>query len=130
MATPSMSLEENEVQSYLGEVNEVQSSFLSLVKHISSLNIMIDGSLKVKRRTLIITSCEASSKEKIEDGQASFYYITVREADNLEAETGSTIVPGTLENAEAFQYGLANEKSLDHYFPLKTNAWLRYRIRA
>jgi len=34
------------------------------MKHIFTLEIKPDGSLKVKRCTLVITSCEASSKKK------------------------------------------------------------------
>jgi len=59
----------------------------------------------VKRRTLVITSCEArsNSKEKVKkDGQPSSHPITVREADDLEAESGSAEAPETLENAEGF----------------------------
>jgi len=64
----------------LGEVKEVQNYMPSCMKHISTLDVKTDGSLKVKRHTLVITSCEASSnsKEKIkEDGQVSSHPITV-----------------------------------------------------
>jgi len=52
----------------LGETNEVQSFVPSCVKCIFILDIKTDGSLKVNRCTLVITSCEASliSKAKIE----------------------------------------------------------------
>jgi len=66
--------------SRLGEVNRVQCSIPSRMKCISSLDVKTEGSLKVRRRTLVITNCEANStsKEKIQwDGQASFHPITV-----------------------------------------------------
>jgi len=59
------------------------------MKHISTLDIKIDGSLKVKRRTLVITSYEASShsKDEIKDkDQVSSNHIMIREADDLETE--------------------------------------------
>jgi len=60
------------------------------MKHISTLDVKTDGSLKVKRHTLLITNCEANlnSKEKIKrGGQASFHPITIRDANNLEDDT-------------------------------------------
>ena len=76
----------------LGEVNELQSSIPSRMERISALDIKTDGPLKVKRCTPVITSYEASSnsKEKIkENGQASSHPITVRDANDLNAETGT-----------------------------------------
>jgi len=65
----------NSVFSHLGEVNEVQSSISSCMKYISTLDIKTDDSLKVKKHTLVITSCEASSnlKEKNQGGWASLF---------------------------------------------------------
>jgi len=60
-----------------------------------------NSSLKVKRRTLVITNCEANSnsEEKIKgDGQASFYPVTIREDDNLGDDTESAKVPKTSKN--------------------------------
>ena len=91
--------------SRLDEVNEVQSSVPSCVKCISTLDVKTDGSIKVKRRTLVITNCEANSnsEEKIKgDGQASFYPVTIREDDNLEDDIQSAEAPETTENAEDF----------------------------
>jgi len=85
------------------EVNEVQSFVPSHMKHIFALDIKTDDSLKVKRRTLVTTSCEANSnsKEKIKvDGQASSRSITVQEADNLKAETGMVEALEISENIE------------------------------
>jgi len=99
----------------LGEVNEVQSSVPSHMKRISTLDVKTDGSLKVKRRTLLTSS---TSKEKIQrDGQASFHPVTVREAIDLEDDTESTKTPEIPENVGHFQHGLTSGKFLNHYFP-------------
>ena len=50
----------------LNETNEVQSFVPSHMKCVSTLDVKIDGYLKVKRRTLVITSCEASGHFKDE----------------------------------------------------------------
>ena len=50
----------------LGEANKVQSFIPSRKKQVSTLDVKINGSLKVKRRTLVITSCDASSNSKDE----------------------------------------------------------------
>jgi len=68
------------------------------MKRISTLDIKIDGTLKAKRCTIIITSYEASSnaKEKIKgDGQASSHSITFPEADGVDVETGLGEAPKT-----------------------------------
>jgi len=53
----------------LGETNEFQSSIPSCMKPVYILNIKSDGSLKVKRHTLVIIYCEISSnsKDKVKD---------------------------------------------------------------
>ena len=79
-------------------------------ERIFTLDVKIDGSLKVKRRTLVITNYEASSnsKEKIKgNGQAPFHVVTIREANDMEDETESTKVLETSKNAEGFQHGVA-----------------------
>ena len=48
----------------LNETNEVQSFVPSHMKCVSTLDVKIDGYLKVKRRTLV--SCEASGHLKDE----------------------------------------------------------------
>jgi len=81
------------VFSRLGEMKEVQSSVPLRIKRISSLDVKIDGSLKVKIRSLVITNYEtrSNSKGKIKgEEQASSYPVTVREADDQKAKTGST----------------------------------------
>jgi len=57
------------------------------MKRISTSDVKSDGSLKVKRRTLVITSYQTSSnaKGKIKDEeQPSSPPITIREDDDLE----------------------------------------------
>ena len=71
---------------HLGETNEVLSFIPSRKKHVSTLDVRTDGPLKVKRRTLIVTSCQASlnSKGKIkEEEQVSSNHIITWEADDL-----------------------------------------------
>ena len=46
---------------YLGETNEVHSFIPSLINCISTLDVKTNGSLKVKRRTLVITGLKANS---------------------------------------------------------------------
>jgi len=78
---------ENSLFNHLGETNEVQSFIPSHMKRVSTLDVKIDDSLKVKRRTLVITSCDASSnsKDKIKaEDQVSSNQIMIREADDLE----------------------------------------------
>jgi len=71
------------------------------MKPVSTLDVKTNGSLKVKRHTLAITSYATSSnsKGKIKDEeQPSSHPVTVREANDLEANTQSTEVPNTSEN--------------------------------
>ena len=85
----------------LGETNEVQGFVPSRMKRVSTLDVKIDGSLKVKRRTLVITSSDASSnsKDKVKyEDQVSSNHIMIREADDLETEVEPTKAPKTLED--------------------------------
>jgi len=84
------------------------------MKLISALIIKTDDSLKVTRHTLVITSYKTSSnsKQKIkEDEQVSSHPVIGREADDLDAETGSVEAPETSENAKDVQYGQVNGNS-------------------
>jgi len=79
--------------------------------------VKADGSLKVKS---VITSDETSpnSKEKIKgNGQASFCLVTILEVNNLEGDTELAEVLEISENAEDFQHGPSNGKSLECHFP-------------
>jgi len=60
---------ESSIFNRLGETNEVQSFIPSHTERVLTLEVKINGSLKVIRRTLVITSCDASSnlKDKIKD---------------------------------------------------------------
>jgi len=89
------------------------------MKRISTLDVRIDDSLKVKGCTLVITSWEASSnsREKIKrDGQASSHPISLSKVDDLEAKTRLAEAPETSKNAKDFQHGQANRKFLKCYF--------------
>jgi len=71
------------------------------MKRVSTLDVKIDDSLKVKRRTLVITNYDASSnsKDEIKDqGQVSSNHITFWEANDLEKEVEPTEEPKTLED--------------------------------
>jgi len=60
------------------------------MKRVSILDVNTDGSLKVKRYTLVITSYGTSSnaKGKMKDEeQPPSHPITIREADDLEDDT-------------------------------------------
>jgi len=90
------------------------------MKRVSTLDVKSDGSLRIKRCTLVITSYETSSnsKGKIKDEeQASSHPIAVREADDLKVKTGSTEAPETLKNVGCFQHGPTTGKFLKHRFP-------------
>uniref|UniRef100_A0A7C9DQF5 Uncharacterized protein n=1 Tax=Opuntia streptacantha TaxID=393608 RepID=A0A7C9DQF5_OPUST len=81
----SLAQDMNSMFSRLGEINEVQSSVPSRMKQIAAFDIKTDGSLKIKRCTMVITSYEASSnsKGKIKDEeQASSHPVTAWEADD------------------------------------------------
>ena len=58
--------------------NEIRSSIPSRMKRNSTLEISIEGSLKVKRRTIVHTSQSLVHKEQIEEVSSSFH-ITVEE---------------------------------------------------
>ena len=72
------------------------------MKQVSMLDVKIDGFLKVKRRTLVITSCDASSNSKDEindeDQVSSNHNITIREADDLETEVEPAEAPKIMED--------------------------------
>jgi len=76
------------------------------MKRVFILDVKTNGSLKVKRHTLVIISCEASSnlKGKVEDEeQVSSNYITVWGTDDLEAEIQPAEVLKTLEDGGKLQ---------------------------
>jgi len=71
---------ESSVFNRLGESNKVQRFIPSHMKRVSTLDVKIDGSLKVKRCTLVITSCDCSSNSKDEikdEDQVSSNHITI-----------------------------------------------------
>jgi len=83
------------------------------------LDVKTDGPLKVKRRTLVITSYEtrSNSKGKIKDEeQPSSHLVTVQEANDLKAKNGSTDVLEIPENVGDFQHGPTSSKFLKCHF--------------
>jgi len=85
------------------------------MKCVSTFDVKIDGSLKVKKRTLVITSYEttSNSKGKIKDEeQPSSHPVTIRGADDLKAEIGLIEVLQTPGNVGDFQHGPTNGKFL------------------
>jgi len=72
--------------SRLGKTNEVQSSIPSRMKRVSTLDVRLDGSLKVKRCVLILTGhgAKANSKERTNrDEQTSCNCDASQEVDVL-----------------------------------------------
>ena len=85
----SHSQEKASVFGRLGQINEVQSVVPCRMKRLSILNVNMDGSLKVKRHTVVFTSHKAHpslSKEVKEKEQASSSHITVREVNDLDSD--------------------------------------------
>ena len=71
------------------------------MKHISTLDVKNNGSPKVKRHTVALTSCKASSNSKGkvgEEKQVSSNDVIVREIGDLDAEVEPTAAPKTLED--------------------------------
>ena len=83
------SLDWDLVFNHLCEINDFQSSILSRMKWVSTLNVKTDDSLKVKTHTLVLTSRKANaiSKERTtEEEQASCNHVTVQEANDLNSK--------------------------------------------
>jgi len=69
----------------LGKKNEVQSAIPARMKCLSTLDVSIDGSLRVKRRTMVFTGHKAHpspSEKVIERELASSNHITMQEVDD------------------------------------------------
>jgi len=62
-SSPS-SQERDSVFSCLGEINQVQSSIPSCMKHVFTLDVKTNGSIKVKRCTLVLTGHGANASLK------------------------------------------------------------------
>nr|XP_023885550.1 uncharacterized protein LOC111997666 [Quercus suber] len=65
--------------------DEIRSSIPSRMKRNFALDISIEGSLKVKRRTIVHTSQSLAHNEQIED-VSSLFYITIEEDTISDAE--------------------------------------------
>ena len=93
--------EKSSAFSRLGVVNEVQSSIPSRMKRFSSLDVKTDGSLRVKRRTVIFTSQRKNSdsnKEAEEEEFVSSNHITIHECDDSDSEIELAETPKTFED--------------------------------
>jgi len=76
-------------------------SFLHACRRIYTLDVKINGSLKVKRHTLLFTiyGTNSSLKERDkEEEQVSFNHVTVHEVDDLEADIDLTKALKTFED--------------------------------
>jgi len=85
-SSPLLGQERGPVSNCLGETNEFPSPISSYIKCIFTLDVKIDGTLKVKRYNLvIIISHEASpnSKERAQEKeQVSFNHVTINDLDD------------------------------------------------
>jgi len=64
------------------------------MKHFSTLDVKMDGSLRAKRHTVVLTGQQKSpsSNEKLEEEQVtSSNHITVHECDNSDSDSDSEI---------------------------------------
>jgi len=80
MPSSTGSQEKALVFGHLGKINKVQSAIPSRMKRLSALDVSTDGSLRVKRRTMVFTSNKAHPsprEEVIEKEQASSNHIRV-----------------------------------------------------
>ena len=85
-SSASPSQKKDLVFSHFGEINEVQSSIPSSMKHVFTLDVKMDNSLKVKGRILIVIDhgAKASLKERTkEEKQASSNRITIQEVGDF-----------------------------------------------
>jgi len=85
----------------LGVINEVQSSIPSRMKRFSSLDVKTNGSLRVKRRTVVFTGQRknsSSNKEAEEEEVVSSTHITIHECDDSDSEIELAETPKTFED--------------------------------
>ena len=75
-----------EIQGEKKANDEIRSSIPSCMKRNSTLDISTEGSLKVKRRTIVHTSQSLFHNEQIEEVSSSFH-ITIEEDTLSDAET-------------------------------------------
>jgi len=71
------------------------------MKRVSTLDVKIEGTLKVTRHTLVITSCDASwnSKDEIKDEDQVFSnHSKIREADDQETAVEPVEPPNNVED--------------------------------
>ena len=100
-SNPSLKEQKDSVFSRLGDGNEVQSSIPSRMNRFSTPDVKIDGSLRVKRHTMIFTgqqSTSDSNKKGEQDEVASSHHIIGQECEDLDSEMELTETPKTLED--------------------------------
>ena len=93
--------EKSSAFSCLGVINEVHSSIPSHMRSFSSLDIKTDGSLRVKRCTVVFTGQQKNSnsnKEAEKEGVVSSNHITAHECDNADSAIELDETPGTFED--------------------------------
>jgi len=92
--------EKSSAFSHLGVINEVQNSIPSRMKRFSSFDVKTDGSLRVKRRTVIFTGQQNnsnSSNEAEEKEVVPSNHITAHECDDSDSEIELAETPETFE---------------------------------
>jgi len=86
---------------HLDDTNEVQSSIPSHMKQFSTLDVKIDGSLRVKRHTVVFMGQQGnsdSSEKKGQENVASFNNIVVRACEDSTLEIELVEIPETFED--------------------------------
>ena len=73
MSSSSPHSQKDSVFNRLGKTNEIQSSIPSRMKRVSTLDVKVDDSLKVKRHVLVLTGhgAQASSKGRTKEQASS-----------------------------------------------------------
>jgi len=95
--------EKSSTFSHLGLINEVQSSIPSRMKRFSSLDAKTDGSLRVKRHTVVFTGQQknSGSNEAAEEEEViSSNHITIHECDDLDSGIELAETPKTFEDGD------------------------------
>jgi len=93
--------EKSSVFSCFGIMNEVQSSIPSCIKRFSSLDVKTDGSLRVKRRTMIFTGQQNNSDSSNEAKEVEIVpsnHITAHECEDSDSEIELAETPKTFED--------------------------------
>jgi len=101
LASSPSAQEKGSVFGRLSKINKVQSVIPSHMKRLSTLDVKTEGSLRVKRHTVVFTGHRVNPglKEELkQEEQASSNHIIVQEVDDSDAEIELTETPKTLED--------------------------------